>query len=470
MDDIDLSTLDLGPLDADDDENLHEYFVPFGSFREILQKKRFIVVGAKGTGKSAIRMYLSQSREEDNQMVVPIDDTYSLLLSQLGTSSPAEIKNKMKGYLTGIVLQTLLSDSRISKTSKQQLKKFEDDIPLVKKLLKPLKLKAQFVEYAMGELFAEGKRSNLLRVIDPSIGKAVRAALGANDLWILIDDIDAVFTGDDEDSSLRFIEGLIYAASDLNVRTFDKSVHIVLLLRSEIYDKLLTQARDLDKELQYVWQISWDSDELQKFLAKRIKWALKAKAYQQSWRHWKLIFHASKKDEIVGIQNYLIERIINGPRDLLLLVGMARNVAVSEGASVIGLPHIEESEFDYGKTKLSQITRNFQRSYPNIDLVLDHLFRNANSQYSRSELEKYIRNRLLTDPDARDDFAELRWLHTLTAFRFIEILYQVGIIGYWDPRLGRFVYVLENANPPRALIGSAEFKVHSAFSKYLELK
>jgi hypothetical protein len=46
--------------------------------------------------------------------------------------------------------------------------------------------------------------------------------------------------------------------------------------------------------------------------------------------------------------------------------------------------------------------------------------------------------------------------------------YQIGFIGYWSVSDHRYVYVLENAKPDKTLIASAEFKIHSAFTRYLE--
>lgn len=466
---FDLSTLSLGPFDADDDTNISEYFVPFGDFDALLKKSKLIMVGVKGTGKSAVKKYLYAFREKRGEFVIEIDDTYSVPLSELNTSSPAEIKNKMKGYLIGIVIRYLLESPGIADAHKAELKELEKRAPFIKKLLKSLKVTPPYFELAVSELFPENKRSGLLKVIDPSVAQIIGNALEDKDLWILIDDIHKVFTSDDRDLSLRFVKGLIYAASDLSVRMFNKAVYLVLFLRSEIYDELVLRAEELDKELQYIWRVVWDSDELKRFLAERIKWAFDAKSGLKTWRYWQLFFDTKKKKETEELQEYLIERVINGPRDLLLLIDGARKLAVTEGASKIGLSHIQESEFSYGDEKLNQINRNFQYVYSDVKLVLDYLFRKSKQTYTRAALENHVNNKLLTNPKARKDFEQVSWLRTCTAFRFLEILYRVGFIGYWDSVYQRYVYVLEKANPDRTLVRSRKFKIHSAFTRYLEL-
>jgi hypothetical protein len=465
----DLSKPFLGPLDADDDNNLREYFVSFGNFSGLLGKELFVVVGAKGTGKSAIKRHLCEIRKEKQRHTIDLQDTYGFSLSHLKTSSPSEIKNKMKGYFIALILKHLIDSPNLPSEHKEKLKSLTGEMSLFKKLIKPLKLKTPFAEYAIKDLFPDNRRVNLLTMLDSAVSNAIVEALGEDDLWILVDDIDTVFTSDDEESSLRFIEGLIYSASDLSFRIFKRAVWIVLLLRSEIYEELTRKATELDKETPYFWEIAWDGESLKKLLAERIRWAFGMGSGEAVWKYWALLFDVKDESDTSLLQEYLIERSINGPRDLLLLIDMSRKMAAKQNAQKIDLSHVKESEYEYGKMKLRQITSNFQRIYAQVDRVIDRLFRGSQQIYSREDLEKHINDDLLTSPNAKGDFIDLRWLHTCNAFLFTEILYRIGFIGYLDPDAKRYIYVLEKSNPDKTLISSAEFKIHSAFTSYLEL-
>jgi polynucleotide 5'-kinase involved in rRNA processing len=70
---LDLSTLELGPLDADDDQNLAEYFISFGEFDALMSKSKLFVVGAKGSGKSAIRRFIFDRRDSQGRLVVSVE-------------------------------------------------------------------------------------------------------------------------------------------------------------------------------------------------------------------------------------------------------------------------------------------------------------------------------------------------------------------------------------------------------------
>jgi hypothetical protein len=465
-----LESLSLGPLDADDDANLHEYFVPFGDFGQLRNKNRFIVVGPKGTGKSAIRKHLFGERNQQKGLVVDLNEEYGFSLNKLSSSSPNEIKNKMKGYFMAVVLNYLSNSPLLSATRKTRLKALDQVIPFFKKLLEPIKFKAVFVEYAIGELFSENKQADLLTILDTSVSSTIIHALGNQDLWVLIDDVDNIFIAKENVSPLSFVEGLIYAASDLNTKISNKAIWIVILLRSEIYEELTRKAKELDKEERYTWEIAWNSDALLRFLAERIRWAFKEEQGKSLWEYLTRLFDVNNEKEALELHGYLVERIINGPRDLLLLVDLARNTAANQGADKISLKHIQESEFEYGKKKLRQITSNFQRIYEDVDFVVERLFRKAKQVDTRDGLENKINNELLTNPQAMKNFSELRWLFTCTPFRFLEILYRIGFIGYWNSSDQRYMYVLEKSNPDQALINSAQIKIHSAFTVYLQLK
>jgi hypothetical protein len=238
MEQVNLTSLSLGPLDADDDENLHEYFVTYDAFEKVKRKESFLIIGGKGTGKSAIKKYLYNKRELRKELTISLDDTYSISLSDLKASSLSEIKNKLKGYLVGIVLKCILDSPNIPDKSKKKLEEFENEVPLIQKLLAGIRVRIPFVEIAIKDLFKPQKKGNLLRVIGKEIIEAIKTVLDDRDIWIVIDDIDSIFTSDDEKRSLKFIEGLIYASSDLTIKIFKKSVFICLLLKSEIYEEL----------------------------------------------------------------------------------------------------------------------------------------------------------------------------------------------------------------------------------------
>ena len=468
---VTLININLGPLDADHDENLMEYFVDFGSFDDLQTKSKFIVVGSKGTGKSAVRRYLSQHRRINNLPIVEIEDSYSLAISDAPIGSIAQTKNYMLGVLIGLVIQGIFECEHIHGNRKIRLRALENDISIIKRLISTTKLKPPYAEIALEELFSKGKKPDLIRLTSEQTISTIARTLSDDDLWILIDDVDSIFTSQNENDSLTLLASLIFASSDINMRLLKSNVFIVLLLRAEIYEKLikLETATDLDKNEKYLWHLSWTRDELINFLASRLRWAFDLNDDVSSFECWRKLFDTTDKINTQELQYYIIDRLINGPRDLLLLVDKARIAAMSSGSEKITMNHIIDSEQQYGKITLQHITRSFQGIYPSIDLIIDKVFRGQPQIYTRAQLESHLNERLLTNPAINLGFGHDNWFRRFTPYRFIETLYIIGFIGYKDRSTQRFIYTLEESNPEFTLVESKDFKIHSAFTKFLEL-
>jgi len=471
MSELDLSKISfLKPLNADYDDNLINYFIEFGDFKKLLTKKKFIVSGIIGSGKSAIKKYIVYKREKDHKMSICLDKTYSISLKDLKTSNRAGIENKIKGYLSEIILHHILNCPLINKNQKKELKKLTSDVPFIGKLAKSVKV-STVVEVALKDLFPESKKGNLLRVIDKRVIEQVKNILGDKDIWFFIDDVDDIFSSTDEENSQKFIEGLLSAVGDLNYE-YKKNIHIVILLPSEKHEELKEQFIGLDKLREYIWKIEWTSRDLELLLLERIKWAIGRHKKKKNWEYWTLMFNFKNETSVNKYRDYIFERSINGPRDMLEMLERAREKAVSKGNKKIGVSHIKEIEPDYGGEKLSDVTRNYKVKYKDITHVIDRLFRDTCQIYTRKDLEKQIKNKLLLNKYAREDFGHLLWLKTSTSYSFIEILYTVGIIGYYNKSKRKYIYVLEKSRPDKIIFNSGEtkLKVHSAFIKHLSLK
>lgn len=75
---MDLQKIDLGKDEAEQDQRLHEYFLKTASYRNALTGQKTIIVGRKGSGKSAIFSLLQSELENSGNLVIPITpDQYS---------------------------------------------------------------------------------------------------------------------------------------------------------------------------------------------------------------------------------------------------------------------------------------------------------------------------------------------------------------------------------------------------------
>ena len=69
---LDLSKIDLGKDEAEQDERLKEYFLKTTSYNNALTGKKTIIVGRKGSGKSAIFTLVQEELESQGAIVIAI--------------------------------------------------------------------------------------------------------------------------------------------------------------------------------------------------------------------------------------------------------------------------------------------------------------------------------------------------------------------------------------------------------------
>ncbi len=75
---MNLQKIDLGKDEAEQDQRLHEYFLKTTSYKNALSGQKTIVIGRKGSGKSAIFSLLQSELEKSGNLVIPITpDQYS---------------------------------------------------------------------------------------------------------------------------------------------------------------------------------------------------------------------------------------------------------------------------------------------------------------------------------------------------------------------------------------------------------
>ena len=75
---FDLVKIDLGKDEAEQDSRLKEYFLKTTYYENAFSGKKTIIIGRKGSGKSAIFILLQDELEKNDSLVIPITpDQYS---------------------------------------------------------------------------------------------------------------------------------------------------------------------------------------------------------------------------------------------------------------------------------------------------------------------------------------------------------------------------------------------------------
>lgn len=285
---------DFGGIDADEDELLGECFQDHSAYVAARQHDRFLILGRKGSGKTAIFKRLITTRSHDYFAYGHTFDDYPWehhdLQAQVGVPEERRYVHSWK-YLILLGLAKVLLNVDQSQpwddTSQDSLAGLESFVvdsygsrdPDLTQLFVPDK-ELRFKGTLGVPLASIGAERVLVRElpahvqeVNRSVQDAVLAALNpAHDYYVCFDQLDLGFSIDDPKYSQRLI-GLLLAARDIlrTAREAEKQLSVIVFLRDDIYQTL--QFEDKNKITEnFVSRVEWnqpDSDLTLKALMER---------------------------------------------------------------------------------------------------------------------------------------------------------------------------------------------------------
>jgi hypothetical protein len=275
----DLNRIDLGKDEAEQDERLREYFIKTDHYENTISGIKTIIIGRKGSGKSAIFALAKEQLENRGDLVIPITPLqYSI--NALKEYKEAEITteqahtNAWKITLLSAIVWKLNENNLVSRKSKLvgYYKYMRDAyIPsdewfqnIANKAKNALKcVKSEYVSFNFGE---EGSPLRIINEIQDLLlkewpsGKCIR---------IIIDRLDESWDASEE--AKYMIISLLKAANQIN-GSFRGKVIVTVFLRSDIYEGLYFE--DQDKLRQNEEVLRWDNDNLKAVVCERVRVSL----------------------------------------------------------------------------------------------------------------------------------------------------------------------------------------------------
>ncbi|MBB5907898.1 P-loop ATPase, Sll1717 family [Actinoalloteichus hymeniacidonis] len=421
---------------------LREGFIPTTAYSEVVTGRKNLIIGRKGSGKSAICMHLALSNLGPNKscLITP-DDAVGEELRRFeldGLTAPSA-KALLWRYVFAIHAARHVVQHAGDKVHRRRrlasvsaLERFLRDNGEITEqslyhriarasrgLLSSFSLEAFGVKVAASanNTPAGVRASRQLDVVESGVRRAFEE-LGCADehgtLLVMVDQLEQIWSGEADSESL--IIGLLLAGKHAAL-VYGGPVRCVLFLRSDIYDVL--EFSDADKFHSDEIRLDWTVRMLHQLALTRASIALGQRL--QPADLWGGIFPAMIAGERTA--DYLFTRMLPRPRDAIQFLNQCRDTALANGHRHISAADVVDATLVFSRWKLLDLAKEYGTRFPFLSSLLT-VFRDTGYELTRTSIaalyqpfQRYFRSRYdmyaeFFDPDA-----------------IIELLYAVGFLG-----------------------------------------
>ncbi len=390
---IDLAKMNFGAPAAERDiaMGLTDYFVESDAYKRLANRSKTIVLGNRGTGKSAIFKILADRARKSGSHVLELNPdhySYEMLCSVLRSESEGSwakhgaFTSSWKYLILVLVMQELSrtgpklktgSAAKVYSFLRDNLKgQQENPIAVLISYLKRIE------GFKIGSAEASLRTSELaklyrLQEIEPLL-PCIKDLLDKRPLVVLVDELDKGW--DNSEDAKAFVSGLFQAAIWLNELSPRLTVYISL--RQELYDSIPALYDDTQKYRDLIETIKWNEASLLAVASMRISTPYRELREAPNDEAWGAIFADTLRYRKAKSFNYLIDRTLYRPRELIQFCSDA--VAEARGENLVPIDYgvVSRVELDYSSARQKDISSEYRFQYPGLRVS------------SRSSAERFI--------------------------------------------------------------------------------
>lgn len=482
----------FGAVDADNDTLLLDCFEDHDAFLGVMNRSRYLVIGRKGSGKTAIfKKMLTQSRHDYFSFGHTFSDYpwhHHDLQARIGIPDFDKFTHSWK-YLILLTASKIILNFDQSLPFDQEsmdlmikVEKFivdtygtrDPDVTQVFTPSKTLKLKPHFEldwkilktgispeSVPMAELptIVQELNANLLRY-------AVRCLNPTNEYYICFDQLDLGFDPGAGDYKNRLI-GLLLAARDINIaaRQAGKKLFVTVFLRDDIYETLHFEDKNKITE-NFLSLIEWDTPRTDKTLKSLMEKRFKVLLGDNP--KWNDVFDETK--EMPGHQTkyqHILDRTYLRPRDIIKFTNSVLRQYKTRRANDDAVPNqfenidLNNARTEYSSYLMNELDDEIHKHLPHYQELVELLRSIGVWQFTFGELEKHF--------DASAKLADQG-----SAKDLLQELYDFSLVGFYRPGgrgYGGSEYVFRYKEPRTRLDpAAARFRTHPGLIDVLGLK
>lgn len=460
----------LGDLRAEADQvMLSRAFLETADFRTLIETSdRMIVVGRRGTGKSALTLKLSGhwrgSSSEKVIRIVPED--YNVigarpLLKHFGDSFSVIRAGSKLAWRYALLMETALSLSpkhQFSNTEgykkiKQRVSDWKGYGPnVVDRFSRLLEVSLDAVESPERNVGRLPVKLDLT-VVEKSLSSACEES--NTTVVFLIDKLDEGYSPDS--IGIGLIDGLVQAA--IEVKTRIPRIRPIIFLRDNIFRAVQANDPDFSRNIEgHVLRLHWNVDSLFNFATKRLSVAFETKEDTSAVKIW----NDHTAGDLKGKQGFqdCLRLTLYRPRDLLSLLNEAYYEASKNGQEIIVREHIDATARYISQNRLDDLIKEYSSIIPGLKFYIG-VFEGQSPELdgtSAATLYREMFDRKTDNSAALQDFYILG-----DAIGVLRSLYSVGFIGIKNRSSGTYVFCHDGRAPDQELSGDDSILVHPCY-------
>lgn len=484
-----LQSLRMGDPTAENEmTTLSSYYLPIDQYNRAIHGDVNLVVGRKGSGKTALFIQLRDRVRSDKRNIVVDLKPEGYQLVKLKEDILAYLSEGSRQHLVTAFWEYLLLLEVAYKLLEKDRNTYKHN-----HLITQLYLDLQET-YRIQEFSAEGDFSERLASLSQRIVGEYQAKYGTAPLqrltteqvtqllylhdiralrtrlsryleqkqavWILFDNLDKGWsTHGVDDTDALVLRCLINAgrAIERDMRKDGRVFHCIVFVRNDVYEHLMRNSPDYGKEMRAV--LDWtDRDLLREILRLRLVSGLdKAASTAQLEQLIPLICisHFGGHEVI----DYMIDQSLMRPRNLLKIFIHSRGFASNFNHDRISEEDLEKGMAAYSQDLLLELDRELTDVFPGAENVL-YQFLDASSELSRKDLSKLILEADVSEADSE---------------KLIDFLIYYGVVGLRTVERDLYIYDVDYDSRKLAVRidragESARFCVNPAFWPALSIR
>jgi len=468
-------SLSFGADTAEQDTHLSEYFVTTDAFQKALSGQKSVVIGPKGSGKSAILKALAtNTNNKASHSIVIVPNSTAMSQLQFFVNKFSHTPEAQEAFTSAWVFTILIEVIRritenMAKSDKKRIQKVTDflekyseyeDGDVFTKFIRRLS-EVERIRFGDFEInFKTKELQNMyslkeLYEIVPLLQKAI-----VEDILVLIDELDHGW--DNSAHANKFVASLMQAA--ILVQNMGLKLRVIAFLRLEIFDIVKCELEHLDKLRHNIEYLKWSPKELAAIVIRRAAYSLGIPQGNIEFDFINTIFSESVSGKS-GFE-YIVSRTTRRPREILQFVRLSHTYAVDRGDQYFTRNSILRAEGEYSNWKLEHTAAEYKHILPGLKDFLCY-FQTKGPLLSRDDIANILERFNSDYCDARHDWLKqgitpiLQWLYSIEFVGIERTSVQSANIH------DRYLFAYSD---PTAKVHSVQhFAVHPAFWSALDI-